>query len=98
MVGKATVRLRSVRGGRSTAILLYIWTPVRAIHELERRKFRLLRVFLLALAGVADKAEAVSFCLLGREAVAFAVLPDAAAVTGDAVRPVVHVFAMPTAY
>lgn len=71
-----------------------LWTSTSTVVKFERRNLGLLRVFLLTLACATDERKPIALRLLGCEAVAFAVLPDAAPVTGNAVGAIVHVLAV----
>lgn len=84
--------------GSCRATLRRLGTAAAVIDKLERRNLRLLCVCLLAFACVANEGEAWLLCLLGREAVASAMLPDIALVTSHAVTAVVEIFAVNTTH
>lgn len=90
---RRSIPLLPVRSGGSTCGLGYVGTPAGAM-QFERRKFRLLRVFLLALTRPAHKGKVLLLGLFRCVAVAPAMLPHAARITGDAVRPVIHILAV----
>jgi hypothetical protein len=65
--------------------------------QLEGWNLGLLGVLLFAFAGTADEDEIILLSLLRGETMALAMLPHTAPVACDAVRAVVHIFAMLTA-
>lgn len=84
---------------RSACTSLRIWAAaLLVLAQLERRNLRLLRVCFFALASGAHKMEALFLRLLGREAMALAMLPDVAPLARDAMGTVVQIFAVQTAY
>lgn len=87
-------------GGRwATVLLLRLWAGARSVlTKLERWDLRLVRVLFFAFACYADELKVITFGLLRRVAVAFAVLPHLTPITGNAMRAVVPVLAMLTAY
>lgn len=91
---RQTVALLSICCGRSTRVLLRLGACTGSVVKLQWWELWLLCIFLLSLAGTTDEREAVLFCLLRRESVALAMLPNVASVACYAVGAIVHVLAV----
>lgn len=92
------LRLLAIGSCGAAGYLLCLRAATACVVEFKRWDLGLLRVCFLALARAADESEAITLCLLGREAVTLAVLPDTAPVTSNTVSAIVHVLAVLAAY
>lgn len=75
--------------------LLRLWAIARsALAQFERRNLWLIGILFLALARRTDEVKVFTLALLRSKAMAFTVLPDAAALTRNGMRAIVEVLAV----